>query len=366
MSAATYSARLGIAPPRVEDAKPRASLLARMVIALVEQGEPMSERDLARRLLDAGVAVRTGDMVLSMQRAWHGLPPIYREPDGRYGLDLNSDHARYLLSDAGFQTPRPSAAAESETPSEREAHERAAAAALRRAIVCAALSGDASRAIAVADLATRETWTFVGDEVDALPERLASYDVLAGPGVRTLLTQVGLDADRWRLASLDPPQKTMRLNKAGRALHITPGIILSSTVGSSLGDPAKLADYLRKGNVGKLRRRLEADAHAWAALYTFGMLHHVVRLRWGFLDETLRVTWALPGDRHAWDLLEEARTTGREVDIVLGSAPSWTDPWSRARRVRVLALDATDWTFEQDGHAFRVPRYELAAVRIAS
>lgn len=365
MSIATYSARLGIAPPRVEDAKPRASLLARMVIALVEHGRPMSERDLAQRLLDAGVAVRTGDMVLSIQKAWHGLPPIYREPDGRYGLDLNGDQARYLLWDAGFQTPRPSAPSEPETPSERAAREQSAAAALRRAIVCAARSGDELGAIAVADLETRETWTFVADEFDAVPERLASYDVLAGPAVRTILTQRGLDADRWRLASLDPPQKTMRLNKAGRVLHITPAMILSSTVGLRLGDPEKLADYLRKGDVGKLRRRLEADAHAWAALYAFGVLHHVVRLRWGFLDETLRVTWALPGERDAWDLLEEEKTTGKEVDIVLGSAPSWTDPWSRAVRVRVLALDSWTWTFEKEGHVFRVPRYDLAAVRIA-
>lgn len=359
----TYAQRLGITPPRVEDVRPRSSLLARMVTAIVEHGAPMEESALAERLLQAGVAVRTGDMVHSMRKAWHGLPPIYREPDGRYGLDLNTDTARYMLHEAGFPTPRRPQASTAEAPAEREARERDEAARLQRAVLSTLSGPEQILAVGLADLRTRETHTWIGAELERLPESLARYDVIAAPDARQVLSALGLDADRWRLADLSPPQKTRRLNKAGRLLHITPPMILSATVGKTLGDPAKMAMYYRSGELTKLRRRLVADATALASLYAYGVLHGAVRLRWGFLEEALGVRWAQPGDLHAWTILDEAMKAGAEAEIVIGAAPGWEEPWGRARRVRVVSLSAGAWTFEQEGHVFEVDRYEVAAAR---
>jgi hypothetical protein len=90
-----------------------------------------------------------------------------------------------------------------------------------------------------------------------------------------------------------------------------------------------LRDYLRRGEQTKLRRRLEADAKSLYALYQYGRLHGAVRLRWGFLDEMLPAPWVHRDEQTLHHLLKEAYTRGVPLDVVVGSAPGWTDPWSR-------------------------------------
>ena len=194
------------------------------------------------------------------------------------------------------------------------------------------------------------------------------FDLVAVLWVRETLQAVGVpDADRFRLVDLKPPQKTRRLNRQGRTLAITPELLITSTTGIShpLGDPAKIAAYLASGDVGKLRRRLESDVKALFAFYQYGVLHGCVRLRWGFLDETLGVDWALPREASLFETLQTLHAARQPVEIVWGSAPGWIDPRSRARRVTIVAVDGWSAVVEGDGQQWQIERYEIQAVRPA-
>ena len=64
-------------------------------------------------------------------------------------------------------------------------------------------------------------------------------------------------------------QKSMTLNKSGRTLKITTAMLIQGSCGISrpLGDAGKLREYLARGQLTQLQRRLEADAKAIFALY---------------------------------------------------------------------------------------------------
>jgi hypothetical protein len=100
------------------------------------------------------------------------------------------------------------------------------------------------------------------------------------------------------------------------------------------------------------------------AFYCYGILHRGVRLRWGFLDEVLGVDWVLPGDLHLYDILNRARQAGAPVDIVVGAAPGWADPWSRARRVEVVQIEPWVVTVRQGTERVPIDRREIQAVRM--
>jgi hypothetical protein len=497
-SANRWCARLGLAAlPRVEDfaGRRQTKLFHLMVIALLERGAPMTIEEIAARLCEAGVTAATGDLAHSLRKAWHGLPPVYRLADGRYGIDLESRELSLLLFMAGVTPPRfappdPPApppepgddvpldvatldaafrgrslagvsvvrqaaavldahggplpldavdsvlagltpyraplcretaetwptglvrighdavlaldhASEGLVPmrramrklartalvervrqehyariheersailAETERREAAAAAGLRRAVLRVVPGPGAPRAAALLDVAARTVRTFAGAEMPELPQCLRTFDVLAGLHVRDTLAALGLDPEGWRLFDLRPPHRTRRLNRRGRTLAITPERLMAGTleVSRPLGDPSAVAAYLSSGAPGRLRRRLESDAKALAAFWRYGALHGCVRLRWGFLDEAVPVDWSLPGDPSLHEILAAAHAAGRPVDVVVGAAPGWRDPWSRARRVRVV--DAERWrsVVVDDGvEAWEVDRLDIQAIRMA-
>ncbi len=61
-------------------------------------------------------------------------------------------------------------------------------------------------AAALLDVGEHEITTFVGDELAALPSRLAAYDILGAVDVRGLLRALGFDPGERRLAELEPPR----------------------------------------------------------------------------------------------------------------------------------------------------------------
>ena len=141
-----------------------------------------------------------------------------------------------------------------------------------------------------------------------LPAALETFDVVAALWVRETLQAVGVcDADRFPSVDLKPPQETRRLNRQGRTLNIAPELLITSTTGIShpLGDPAKIAAYLAAGDFTKLARRLESGVKALFAFHQYGVMHRYVRLRWGFLNDTLPVDWAVPGDPSLYEALQE-------------------------------------------------------------
>jgi len=490
-----YCRRLGIAPPRVEDflGPKGVSFLRLMVLALLERGEPMALSELAGRLSAAGVVPSTGDMEQSLLKAWHGLRPVFRDAQGRFGLDLSSRRLEFFLRDtglresglpqpppvlvesprgevpltkeeletafrdramAGFSTQRVVAAvldahggsasldavnaligslaprwraltpeglhywrsdvvkldesgrlsvnprspdlemvrawaralarpflvrrARSESYAKgsaelellhagRRFREKTAAEALRRAVVRVVPDAERPEAMAVLDVNEHTIRTFLPGELEQVAEAIASFDLLAGIHVRRTLEALRLQPDRWRLVDLKPPRKTRRLNRQGRTLAITPELVLSGTTGihRPLGDPKKVREYLRLRDAGKLARRLESDVKSLDALYRYGVLHRHVRLRWGFLDEFLHVEWSQPGEESLYDLLTQARDEGRTVDLVFGSPPGWSEPWARARPLRVVDVGAFDVTVENDAERFTIPRHDIHAARLA-
>lgn len=78
------------------------SLFHWMVLALLEHGEPMWLEEIAIRLLEVGVQSRTGDMVHSLKKAWHGLNPISRTADGPMVLDTNDWKVRSIALETGL------------------------------------------------------------------------------------------------------------------------------------------------------------------------------------------------------------------------------------------------------------------------
>ena len=249
---------------------------------------------------------------------------------------------------------------------EQREHDRSVAERLRRAVLRVVPENGEPAAVALLDVGDRSVRSFVGSELWDLSAALKDYDLVAALWVRDALYALGIrDHDRWRLVDLKPPQKTRQLNRAGRKLTITPDMLISASTGISrpLGDPAKVAEYLSASKQARLRRRLESDVKALFAFYNYGMLHRYVRLRWGFLDETLGVDWAQPGDPSLHGILKESRDDGTFVDVVTGSAPGWKEPWARAVRAQVVSFDFACVTF-QASERWTVPRDEIQAIRM--
>jgi hypothetical protein len=486
-----YSARLHVPTPSLDAilAAKRLNVREAMIVALVERGGPMSGEELARRLDAAGVESGSGDMGLSIRKAWRGLAPIDKDPDGRYSLDLGwpdwsftlwglglkeppaptppvampepapgapltkeeveaalggsyaqhvglarkiaavleahgrrdmtvtevqdyfarltgsahridvsdalrNDRARLLAladgrvrlsGDAGalsamraqarkLARPRLTERAQRERfateRADREQRQRAAeeeATTYRRCLLRVVPDAGDVQAAALLDLQDRSIRTYVGDRVAELGNALLGYDVLIGLYPHEALAALRVDPNRFRrLIDLRPPQKSRRINKRGRTLAITPELLITSSTGASrpLGDPAKTARYLVEGDHGKLERRLASDVKALFAFYRYGVLQRGVRLRWGFLDDGFHVAWELPGEPSLFETLRSAAEKGQSAELVVGNAPGWEEPWSRARRYQVCAVDSRDVIVVGPEGRVRIPRVEVQAARV--
>ena len=246
----------------------------------------------------------------------------------------------------------------------REAHARELAAMSR--VLLQGFPSKAPKVIALLDVKRHDIATFMEDEFAALRRQLADYKIIGAQDVRALLRNIDFEPDGQRLAELGPPQKSKTLNKSGRTLKITTTLLVQGTCGIArpFGDPKKLAGYLAKGEHTKLRRRLEADVKSLYALYEYGKLHGVVRLRWGFLNECILAPWVHRDEQMLYNLKETALKTGASLDVVVGSAPGWGEPWSRARHVHV-EKDPSGWqTSLVDNDGYVIDEAEVQRARI--
>ena len=218
----------------------------------------------------------------------------------------------------------------------RTAH-AAELAALRRVILHAFPARD-PRAAVLIDVERRELTTLIGERLADVGPLLKPFDVLAGVDVRATLRALGVDPDDRRLAELGPPQKSYRLNKSGRTLKITTAMLIQGSCGISrpLGEEKKLRAYLTAGQYTKLQARLEADAKSLFALHQYGKMHGCVRLRWGYLDALFPAPWHHRDEPMLYHLKREAHAFSMGIIAVVGSAPGWSEPWSRARRLDVV------------------------------
>jgi hypothetical protein len=329
-----------------------------------------SAQRLALAVLDAsGQALTPAEVVAAVaaRTRWHGLredAKLSRRGsavalvDGRWAISANAAAmvasvraaVRELVARSRrYAATRPDAATiaaheahRAEVERKRVAH-GAELARLPRALLVA-FPRARPRAVALLDVGQRELVTFVDDELDGLRSRLAAYEILGGVEVRALLRSLDFDPGERRLAELGPPQKSKKLNKRGRTLAITTALLVQGSCGISkpFGDAKKLAAYLAAGEITKLRRRLEADVKSLFALYEYGRLQGAVRLRWGFLDERIPAPWVHRDEPTLREFEKSALAMNVPLEVVVGNAPGWEQPWSRARIVHV-EQDSSGW-----------------------
>ncbi|HXJ34907.1 MAG TPA: hypothetical protein VMS22_12820 [Candidatus Eisenbacteria bacterium] len=374
--------RLGLRPPRVARIAPPvlgAAPLPNPDVALTpaELDEAWtdaslggwSQRRIVLAVLDAhGAPLAPADVVAAVARRtrWHGLTvdatkfarrgsAVAVRDDGRWAVaDDAAETMRQvrralreritLVRRQGSQYPGP-AAVEAATVAweRRRAAHRAELARLSRALLVT-FPLCSPRAAVLLDVGEHTIRAFVDDGLDELRAGLATYDVIGALQVRARLRALGFDPGGRRLAELEPPQKTKQLNRRGRTLKATTTLLVQGSCGirKPFGEEGTLAAYLATGATGKLLRRLEADAKSLHALYEYGRLHGAVRLRWGFLDERLSVPWVDRDEPTLHDLEKSALAMNVPLEVVVGSAPGWSEPWSRVRLARVVR-DRDGW-----------------------
>lgn len=208
---------------------------------------------------------------------------------------------------------------------------------LRRALLVAFPETSPQIAVAV-DVNKRTLVTFAAANLAALQAHLADYDVIGAINIRKLLQTLNIDPGSRRLADLSSPQKTIAINKQGRTLKITTAMLVTGSCGISqpFGDETKTAGYLAKGDHAKLRKRMEANAKSLFSYYTYSRLHGSVRLRWGFLDCVFAAPWVQRDEHSLYTLMQAAEESNLPLEVVVGTAPGWQEPWARAQIVRVI------------------------------
>jgi len=376
-----WAFRLGLRPARAvplhvvrpDSGPPRTSDQALTVPELDEawrEGIPnsWSAQRIATAVLDAHDAAVSPDCVLAFVRArsqasllradsaqhWHHGSAVRVRNDGRWELDRAHaavcsacDAVREriaVLRRWAEMRPDPAVIEANQQRLERERHAHGEELARLRRVLVHACPIAGPEALVLVDVAERTITTLIGHEIAQVTHRLAAYEIIGAIGVRPLLRTLNIDPGDRRLAELGPPQKTRQLNRRGRTLTITTTLLVQGSCGISrpFGDDRTVRGYLQRCEHTKLRRRLEADAKSLFALYQYGRLHGAVRLRWGFLDGMLPAPWVHRDEPTLHELLKEAYTSGACLDVVVGSAPGWTDPWSRVRRV-FPATDPWGW-----------------------
>jgi hypothetical protein len=400
-----WAFRLGLRPPKVARTPPKVE----ETTPLPDPETPLTLRELddawkgaslfgwsvqrlAIAVLDAhGRPLPPGEVVSAVDACtrWHGL----REDAAKFKrrrspVDVLADGRWTIAADAGATVKQTRAAVReriamarrhaalrpdpeviktqrAEWEKRRAAH-AAELARLRRALLVSFPPARPEAAVLL-DVGEHEITTFVGEELAALPPRLAAYDILGGVNVRALLRALDFEPGERRLAELGPPQKTKKLNQRGRTLRITTALLVQGScgIGKPFGDEKKLAEYLVNGELSKLCRRLEADVKSLHALYEYGRLHGAVRLRWGHLDERIPAPWVHRDEPVLYDLERSALAMNVPLEVVLGSAPAWDEPWSRVRTVHV-EQDENGWqTWLVDAGGLPIDEADVQRARLA-
>ncbi|MDJ0837686.1 MAG: hypothetical protein QNK37_14315 [Acidobacteriota bacterium] len=346
----------------------------RLTLAVLEaHGRPMYPQEIL-----AFVTAQTKWSSLDMDPAKFRtrVSPVDILPDGRLTIDTQRGTEMIPVRKAVREKIGSvrEAASKQTDPAIFKAHYRAAerrkvaevlASAKKRRAFLYAFPEKRPESLALLDVDNHELSTFIGEELEAVAALLANFDIIGGMDIRPLLTTLGFDFENVALAELGPPQKTKQINKQGRKLKITTELLIQNTCNISrpLGDKNKLASYLAHGQYTRLRRRLEANVKALYAFYEYGRLHGSVRLRWGFLDERIRAPWSgsFGGELHTLEKIAAERAL--PLEIIVGNAPGWEDPWSRSQLVFPIG---TSWsTTLVDENGYEIDRDEIQRARVA-
>jgi hypothetical protein len=396
-----WAFRLGLRPPKAtalrvvrQNSAPLPSPDEPLTVAQIDEawrdGVPSSwsAQRTAICALDAHGTLMRPDDVLAFVRArsrwsplsadsakhWRRGAAIRVRDDGLWELDVEHDALRSAREvvrarvdmvrrwDSG--RPDPAVIEANRKRIERERQANAERLARMRRVLIHAFPAKRPEAVVLVDVGRREITTFVGTEIDEARARLFDYEIISAVDVRALLRVLDLDPGERRLGELGAPQKTRRLNRRGRTLKITTSLLVQGSCGISrpFAEEKVLLRYLRDGQVTRLRRRLESDAKSLLALYQYGRLHGSLRLRWGFLDERIPAPWVHRDEPTLYSLMKSAHDRGVALDVVVGNAPSWADPWSRVQRAYVEeeAQGWRSWLVDEQGYLIHEEEVQLA------
>jgi hypothetical protein len=379
-----YCETLGIEVPTLEQVVGKRlhtggppTVFGLLVVALLERGQPMTLEAVAERLERAG-AGPAEQVLRSLRRCRPARDPVYRDGDD-YGLDPHSYELDLLAFTYGLRPPRiGSGQPERPDPVEmaarfREAERRrdehaAELAALRRAIIHIFPLEEPAAATLI-DVDTGAIATSTSDKIAAIRDRLAGYDVLVGVDIRAVLRALAVDPGERRLADLAPPQKTISVDGGRRSVRLTTAMLVQGSCGISrpFGRGDQMRDHVARGQKAALCRRLEADAGSLFAFYQYGRTHGAVRVRWGAIDDMLPVAWVHADEHVLHHVVDKAFAIGAEIQAVVGRAPERSDPWARARLLRVTTgRNEHDLVLiDQDGFAVDDRDVQLARLAVS-
>ncbi|MBI2392267.1 MAG: hypothetical protein HYV09_21950 [Deltaproteobacteria bacterium] len=78
------------------------------------------------------------------------------------------------------------------------------------------------------------------------------------------------------------------------------------------------------------------------------------------MDETFPAPWAPRDEPKLYQLVAAAAEADLPLEVVAGSAPAWSDPWSRARRVWVVREGWNRHLIGDDGSVIASADVQLA------
>lgn len=361
----SYCDYLGIQAPTIANYtnSERVRPIQLFALAILCENRPLRLEEVSSILTQEGWRPATGDALISLQKAWAGRLPIVQLSDGSFDLDLNCFELRMRLHEIGIvvnskHNPNMHSSILSLNATE-ESHQT-------RILIHGFQLDGKTIGITLLDLDQRSLSTVFGEELKTIAARLRDYSVIVGLRPRDILLELGInDMVAWRLIDLAHHPKSKQLNKRGRKLKISTELLITSSTGISkpLGDPKKMREYWEQGKMGMLAKRMESDAKSLYAFYRYGALHNGIRLRWGFISESYPVEWSVPAEPSLYTILNERLTSGEPVEFVRGTAPGWTDPWSRSQRAIVNQLDFHNVVVDMDGLLSAIPREEIQAIR---
>ena len=345
----------------------------RLAICVLEaHGSPMRPEDVV-----AFVRARSEWSMLKIESAslWRDVAIRVRD-DGMWELDATHKSVAparkavrerlAVLQRANLNRPDPVVQQALINASERRRAANAERLAGMSRVLVHAFPASRPQSVVLLDVGTRALTTFIGDDLRRAHEMLAKYDIIVGVQVRDALRALAFDPGMRRLAELGPPQKSIQLNQRGRTLKVTNQLLVQSScdISRPFGDAKVMGRYLSTGQITKLRRRLESDAKSLYALYQYGRLHGLVRLHWGFMETAFAAPWVHHDETKLYDLMKQALETGSMLEVVVGGAPGWSDPWARAFRVRVEHIPAEYRMELYDELGFYIERADVQLARL--
>lgn len=208
---------------------------------------------------------------------------------------------------------------------------------------------------------------FPPEQAEQLLESLRSLDIVFGLKPRELCEKLGIQTEA-RLIDLSPPFKSRTVNRAGRTVHfkdVSAQLRMTLSISQPLGDPEKLADYWARSQWGKFFRRLHSDLKSLYQYYRYGVEHGCVRLRWGFREEVVPVSWNLGQEPTLREILTAAIESQGCVEVVLGGTPGFEERFSRAQRFWPTEIEFyfVVGRFDNSSELVRLPRSEISAIR---